>query len=126
MTFLKTFIVTAANARGNRTRVGTVGVPDLDDALATAAEALAKAMVTWPARIDIAVRLRQAHGFAGMNPARQREIASKGGRAAHLKGTAHQWTSAEARDAGKAGGRISRGSRGRLPVTTEVPGGEAE
>ena len=39
-----------------------------------------------------------------MDPARQREIASKGGRAAHEKGTAHEWSSAEAREAGRKGG----------------------
>lgn len=43
-------------------------------------------------------------GFASMDPAKQREIASKGGRAAHQKGTAHQWTSEEARAAGRKGG----------------------
>ena len=51
---------------------------------------------------------------------KQREIASKGGRAAHLKGTAHQWTSEEARAAGRKGGQISRGGRGRL-VHLPVP-----
>lgn len=50
-----------------------------------------------------------------MSPEKQREIASKGGRAAHLKGTAHEWTSEEARLAGRKGGQISRGGRGRLP-----------
>jgi general stress protein YciG len=39
-----------------------------------------------------------------MDAARQREIASKGGRAAHAKGTAHEWTSDEARVAGQKGG----------------------
>ena len=39
-----------------------------------------------------------------MDPARQREIASKGGRAAHEKGTAHEWSSDEAREAGRKGG----------------------
>jgi len=53
-------------------------------------------------------------GFAAMDPAKQREIASKGGRAAHQKGTAHEWTSEEARSAGRKGGQISRGGRGRL------------
>ncbi|MEB3287363.1 MAG: KGG domain-containing protein [Vampirovibrionales bacterium] len=43
-------------------------------------------------------------GFASMDEARQREIASKGGKAAHEKGTAHEWTSAEAREAGRKGG----------------------
>ena len=49
-----------------------------------------------------------------MTPEKQREIASKGGRAAHAKGTAHEWTSEEARQAGRKGGQISRGGRGRL------------
>ena len=49
---------------------------------------------------------------------KQREIASKGGRAAHLKGTAHEWTSEEARAAGRKGGQISRGGRGRLIIPT--------
>lgn len=39
-----------------------------------------------------------------MDPARKREIASKGGRAAHQKGTAHEFTSDEARNAGRRGG----------------------
>lgn len=48
-------------------------------------------------------------GFASMDRERQREIASKGGRAAHQKGTAHQFTSEEARVAGRKGGEaVSR------------------
>ena len=43
-------------------------------------------------------------GFAGMDPAKQKEIASKGGKAAHEKGTAHEFSSEEARQAGKKGG----------------------
>lgn len=39
-----------------------------------------------------------------MDPERQKEIASKGGRAAHEKGTAHEWSSVEARNAGRKGG----------------------
>ncbi len=46
-------------------------------------------------------------GFASMSPARQREIASKGGRAAHEKGTAHEYTSEEAREAGRKGGKAA-------------------
>jgi len=42
-----------------------------------------------------------ARGFASMDPDRQREIASEGGRAAHAAGTAHEFTSQEARAAGK-------------------------
>src|SRR5438045_3845796 len=48
-------------------------------------------------------------GFASMDPGKQREIASKGGRAAHAKGTAHEFTSDEARVAGRKGGEaVSR------------------
>lgn len=61
------------------------------------------------------VRRKERRGFASMSPEKQREIASKGGRAAHLKGTAHEWTSEEARIAGRRGGQVSRGGRGRLP-----------
>ena len=46
-----------------------------------------------------------------MDRARQREIASKGGKAAHQKGTAHEWTSDEARDAGRKGGLASHKRR---------------
>ena len=46
-------------------------------------------------------------GFASMDRNKQREIASKGGKAAHQKGTAHEWTSEEAREAGRKGGMAS-------------------
>ena len=61
---------------------------------------------------------KERRGFASMSPEKQREIASKGGRAAHEKGTAHEWTPDEARNAGRKGGQISRGGRGRLMPTT--------
>lgn len=48
-------------------------------------------------------------GFASMSPERQRQIASQGGKAAHLKGTAHEFSSEEARAAGRKGGQ-SRGA----------------
>ncbi len=48
-------------------------------------------------------------GFASMDAAKQREIASKGGKAAHAKGTAHEFTPEEAREAGRKGGEaVSR------------------
>ena len=47
-------------------------------------------------------------GFASMDRVKQQEIASKGGRAAHMKGTAHEWNSEEAREAGRKGGLASR------------------
>jgi len=46
-------------------------------------------------------------GFASMDRQKQREIASKGGRVAHEKGTAHEWTKEEARAAGRKGGVAS-------------------
>lgn len=52
-------------------------------------------------------------GFASMSPEKQREIASKGGRVAHEKGTAHRWTTEEARSAGRKGGQVSHGGRGK-------------
>jgi general stress protein YciG len=61
---------------------------------------------------------KERRGFASMSPEKQREIASKGGRAAHEKGTAHEWTPDEARAAGRKGGQISRGGRGRLAPTS--------
>ncbi|HWH07353.1 MAG TPA: KGG domain-containing protein [Candidatus Paceibacterota bacterium] len=48
-------------------------------------------------------------GFASMDAERQREIASMGGKAAHEKGTAHEFTSEEAQEAGRKGGEASRG-----------------
>ncbi len=56
-----------------------------------------------------------------MSAEKQREIASKGGRAAHEKGTAHEWTADEARNAGRKGGQVSRGGRGRLIIPTGDP-----
>ena len=64
---------------------------------------------------------KERRGFASMSPEKQREIASKGGRAAHEKGTAHEWNADEARSAGRKGGQVSRGGRGRLPV---IPAGD--
>jgi hypothetical protein len=56
-----------------------------------------------------------------MSAEKQREIASKGGRAAHEKGTAHEWTADEARNAGRKGGQVSRGGRGRLVIPAPEP-----
>lgn len=48
-------------------------------------------------------RIKSLRGFASMDPERQRAIASKGGRVAHKKGTAHEFNSAEASAAAKIG-----------------------
>lgn len=52
-------------------------------------------------------RRKGGRGFAGMDPDQQREIARLGGRAAHRKGVAHEFTSQEARAAGRIGGQNS-------------------
>jgi general stress protein YciG len=47
-------------------------------------------------------------GFASMDPAEQRRIASEGGKASHASGQGHKWTAEEARAAGRKGGLTSR------------------
>lgn len=51
-------------------------------------------------------------GFAGMDPDKQREIASKGGKAAHESGNANEFDSESAREAGRKGGQASGGNQG--------------
>lgn len=51
---------------------------------------------------------KDPRGFAGMNRNKRREIASKGGKAAHAKGTAHEWSREQAREAGRKGGLAAR------------------
>ena len=50
---------------------------------------------------------KEDRGFASMDPSKQHTIASMGGKAAHQKGTAHEWTTEEAREAGRKGGMAS-------------------
>ena len=61
---------------------------------------------------------KEDRGFASMDRSKQRDIASKGGKAAHQKGTAHEWTSEEAREAGRKGGMASH--RRKQEQTPEV------
>lgn len=68
-----------------------------------------------------------SRGFASMSPEKQREIASKGGKAAHQKGTAHQFTSEEARAAGRKGGQasgVSRAKKSDKTVEQQSPQGQ--
>ncbi|MFN8580981.1 MAG: KGG domain-containing protein [Gemmatimonadaceae bacterium] len=67
---------------------------------------------------------KSKRGFASMDPARQREIASRGGRAAHEKGTAHEWTPDEARVAGRKGGEVVSRDRDHMSAIGRE-GGEA-
>ena len=55
--------------------------------------------------------VKKDRGFASMDRTKQREIASRGGKAAHLKDTAHEWSSEEAREAGRKGGMASHRRR---------------
>ena len=56
-------------------------------------------------------KARSRRGFAGMDRAQVRELASRGGKAAHEQGTAHEFTSEEARAAGRKGGLASHRTR---------------
>jgi general stress protein YciG len=58
-----------------------------------------------------------------MDRGKQRDIASKGGKAAHQKGTAHEWTSEEAREAGRKGGMASH--RRKQEQQQQPPDGNA-
>ena len=57
---------------------------------------------------------RTGRGFAGMDREKQKEISSKGGRAAHAKGTAHEFTADEARNAGRKGGQAVSQDRAHM------------
>jgi general stress protein YciG len=61
-----------------------------------------------------------------MDRTKQRDIASKGGKAAHQKGTAHEWTSEEARDAGRKGGLASHKRRREQMQAGNGPGEMSE
>jgi general stress protein YciG len=66
------------------------------------------------------VKVRRPRGFAAMDRSKVSEIASKGGKAAHAAGTAHQFTSDEARAAGKKGGVAPHVRRGRGPRQSQT------
>ena len=61
-----------------------------------------------PERVDGETQKTRSsnRGFAAMDPQKQKQIASEGGRAAHRQGVAHEWSSDEAREAGRKGGQI--------------------
>ena len=67
-------------------------------------------MNCWPIeQIERGIKPRK-RGFASLSPERQREIASMGGRRSHELGRAHEFTSEEAREAGRKGG-MSRSAK---------------
>ncbi len=59
-------------------------------------------------------KIKSARGFARMDPAKQKEIAKKGGMAAHKSGHAHKFSSDEAREAGKKGGKAVSENRAHM------------
>lgn len=63
---------------------------------------------------------KSRRGFASMPREKQREIARQGGRAAHQKGTAHEWNAEEARTAGRKGGQASRRGKSSEPSTSQA------
>lgn len=67
---------------------------------------------------------KEDRGFASMDRNKQREIASKGGKAAHQKGTAHEWTSEEAREAGRKGGMASHRRKQEQQGGVQSSGGD--
>jgi general stress protein YciG len=60
---------------------------------------------------------RRPRGFAAMDRRLVTEIARKGGKAAHTAGTAHEFTTDEAREAGRKGGRATHAKRRKIVVT---------
>jgi general stress protein YciG len=60
-------------------------------------------------------------GFASMNPDKQKAIASMGGKAVHVQGTGHEWTTAEAVTAGRKGGAASRTLRQQQGQPSTAP-----
>jgi general stress protein YciG len=61
-----------------------------------------------------------------MDPEKQRRIASKGGKAAHAKGRAHEWTVEEAREAGRKGGSASHRQAQTNPAQSEAEAAPGE
>ncbi len=69
---------------------------------------------------SIASNVQKPRGFAALTPERRREISSKGGVSAHVKGSAHEWDSQAAREAGRKGGL----SHARRTAPGSAPGAE--
>lgn len=93
------------------------------------AEAASEVVPTTAPNADATPKPRRPRGFAAMDRKRVSEIASKGGKAAHAAGTAHQFSSDEARNAGRKGGvapHVRRGRGPRQPVPAAAPAAESK
>ena len=87
------------------------------DPLPTASSEEQKEESTQPAQ----ERPRKRRGFAAMDPRKVSEIASKGGKAAHRAGTAHEFTPEEAREAGRKGGYATHAKRKAASTESSPP-----
>ena len=67
-------------------------------------------------------RMMAKRGFAALDPDKQREIARRGGRAAHAQGRAHEFTSDEAREAGRKGGEAVSKDRQHMQTIGRLGG----
>ncbi|HTM93163.1 MAG TPA: KGG domain-containing protein [Flavisolibacter sp.] len=59
---------------------------------------------------------KSVRGFAAMDKEKQKEIARKGGKAAHEQGVAHEWSSEEAREARRKGGQSRKEDNNEMPL----------
>jgi general stress protein YciG len=102
-----------ANENGTKSVEGEAKSVEPQSALPDNHEAAPAEMKTEPAAQNDVIppplekRTKSHRGFAAMDPALVREIASKGGKAAHAAGTAHEFNSDEARQAGRKGGQAA-------------------
>jgi hypothetical protein len=103
--------------------------PRLHGQLSSRSRPLSASSRVWASRYETVLRCEGSmsikdRGFGSMTPARQQAIASKGGKAAHAKGTAHHWTTAEAAAAGRKGGlvRAKRHLPSKGPLTPNQEG----
>jgi general stress protein YciG len=79
-----------------------------------------------PVEGDTPKAARRPRGFAAMDRKLVSEIARKGGKAAHSAGTAHEFTSEEAREAGRKGGQASHANRRKQLAANPQPTAEGE
>ena len=107
----------------------TNNTPTNEASEAPKTESASEASTKTSPSVEPAPKPRKPRGFAAMDRSRVSEIASKGGKAAHAAGTAHQFSSDEARSAGRKGGvapHVRRGRGPRQPVAAPAVSGSNE
>ena len=116
--------MTRENQSDSNNPSGKQAAPAKDEQKHESGKAGAKATQHGPAEQAHVQKGPSHRGFAAMDESRQRDIASAGGRAAHEKGTAHEFDSAEARIAGRKGGEAVSENREHMAEIGRK-GGEA-